>query len=173
MFYGDHGRVAGMAEVRLRSAEGGELAGLSELALRSKGYWGYDEAFLEACRAELTMTPERLASETVVVATGGPEGAVLGYSSIVAEPFRAELMDLFVEPAWIGTGVGAILLARARADASLAGAHWLDIEADPFAAAWYRRRGARDIGTISSGSISGRTLPLLRIDLAATAASGR
>jgi GNAT superfamily N-acetyltransferase len=32
-----------------------EAAALSELALRSKGYRGYDAAFLEACRGELLM----------------------------------------------------------------------------------------------------------------------
>lgn len=145
-----------------------ELGELSALALRSKGYWGYDAEFLEACRLELTITPDRLAREVMNVATDGPDGGILGYSSVLLDRPTAELEDLFVEPAAIGTGVGALLLARARADARAAGARSLRIEADPYAAAWYRRRGARDIGTIPSGSIPGRMLPLLEIDLTAT-----
>ena len=35
-------------------AEAGEI---SAMALRSKGHWGYDAAFLEACRADLTIDP--------------------------------------------------------------------------------------------------------------------
>ena len=157
-----------MTDLQLRPADGSELSDLSELALRSKGFWGYDKAFLDACRQELTLTAERLDRETVVVATDRSGGVVLGFSSVSAVPPRAELLDLFVEPAFIGTGVGAALLARARADAMAADARWLDIEADPFAAPWYRRRGARDIGTVPSGSINGRSLPLLRIDLPGT-----
>ena len=43
-----------------------EAAALSGLALRSKGYWGYDAAFLDACRAELTLTPDQAAAARVV-----------------------------------------------------------------------------------------------------------
>jgi hypothetical protein len=41
----------------------------------------------------------------------------------------------------------------------------LDIEADPFAAGFYERMGARRIGTVASGVIPGRWLPLYRLDL--------
>ena len=41
---------------------------LSELALRSKGHWGYDQAFLDACRAELTLAPEDLERQRITVA---------------------------------------------------------------------------------------------------------
>jgi len=36
----------------LRPAVRAEADALSQLGLRSKAYWGYDEAFIEACRAE-------------------------------------------------------------------------------------------------------------------------
>jgi hypothetical protein len=39
------------------------------------------------------------------------------------------------------------------------------IEADPHAEAFYLGRGARCVGTAPSGSIPGRMLPLLEIDL--------
>jgi hypothetical protein len=44
--------------VLIRPARPDECELLSELALRSKGCWGYDAEFLEACRAELTLVPE-------------------------------------------------------------------------------------------------------------------
>ncbi|MDH4075211.1 MAG: GNAT family N-acetyltransferase [Acidimicrobiia bacterium] len=157
-----------MAEVLLRPAVEVELVELSALALRSKGYWGYDADLLEACRQELTITPDRLAREVITVATDGLGGATLGYSALALDQPTAGLADLFVEPVAIGSGVGALLLARAQSDARAAGACSLRIEADPYAAAWYRRRGARDIGTVPSGSIAGRVLPLLEIDLGET-----
>ena len=44
----------------VRPARPEECAALSELCLRSKGWWGYDAAFLEACRDELTIRPPDL-----------------------------------------------------------------------------------------------------------------
>ena len=151
--------------VELRAASASDLAPLSELALRSKGFWGYDDAFLAACRAELTLARGRLDTDQIVLAE--VDGTPVGYFALVMRPPGAELTDLFVEPAAIGSGVGRRLWDELLSRAVAAGAAWLDIEADPFAAAWYLRRGARQIGTVPSGSIPGRELPRLRVELAA------
>ena len=45
-----------MSEARVRRARPAEADELSELALRSKAHWGYDEAFMAASRAELKVT---------------------------------------------------------------------------------------------------------------------
>ena len=52
---------------RIRRARGREAAALSALAMRSKAHWGYDAAFMAACRAELTLTPEGIAARPVFV----------------------------------------------------------------------------------------------------------
>lgn len=151
-------------DVTLRPAAEADIAALAELALRSKGYWGYDDAFLEACRKELTLTAPRLAAERVRVAERG--GRAAGYSSLALHPpHDAELMDLFVDPDHIGGGVGRTLWDDLIGHARSAGARQLRIEADPHAAAWYRRRGARPVGEVPSGSIPGRMLPLLLLEL--------
>ena len=43
----------------VRAARAGEEAALTELAIRSKGHWGHDAAFLERARPELTVRPSR------------------------------------------------------------------------------------------------------------------
>jgi GNAT superfamily N-acetyltransferase len=155
----------------LRSARAGDLPALSALALRSKGHWGYDAHFLEACRAELTITPDRLDAETIVVAEasdgaeGGSAATPVGFFALRVTPPGSEVMDLFVDPPWIGRGVGTLLWSSVVESARRAGARWIDVEADPNAASWYERRGARLIGRAPSGSIGGRTLPVLRVDL--------
>jgi GNAT superfamily N-acetyltransferase len=153
----------GGRSVRIRPAVGSDLEHLSGLALRSKAHWGYDAAFLEACRAELTITPDRLAGEHVRVAE--EDGAVLGFVCVRLDGEEAELMDLFVEPRRIGSGVGRALWEEAVSLARSGGAVRLAVEADPHAEDWYRRRGAERIGTAPSGSIPGRRLPLLRLSL--------
>jgi GNAT superfamily N-acetyltransferase len=149
--------------VRIRSALVDELGELSDLALRSKAVHGYSPEFLEACREELTITPARLADETILVAE--QSGRRLGFVAVTVENDSAELTDLFVEPDQRGSGVGSLLLETAVETARSAGAIRLEIEADPHAEDWYRKRGAERIGETPSGSIPGRTLPVLELRL--------
>ncbi len=142
----------------VRSARPGEEAALTELAVRSKGHWGHDAAFLQRARAELTVRPEHL--ERWIVRVAEREGAVVGVAAV--DPQAAELEQLFVEPAAIGTGVGGVLLHDALVRAREAGLEHLLIESDPDAEAFYRAQGAQPCGTRVSSS-TGRELPLLRI----------
>lgn len=151
------------APVRLRAACAEELDALSALCLRSKAAWGYDKDFMNACRAELTLTPADLATSLVQVAER--DGKRLGVAQISETGTIAHLEKLFVEPHLLRVGVGRCLFAWAAAAAREAGAHVLIIEADPGAADFYRRMGARDDGVVPSGSIPGRFLPRFKLAL--------
>lgn len=155
-----------MDAIVFRTARGDETDLLSDIALRSKGYWGYDEDFLDACRAELTFGPEDLTARRIVVADS-PAG-VLGFYSIDGQPPRGELGNLWVIPESIGTGLGRKLWQHAVATAGKTGYTSLRIDADPNAVGFYRAMGAEQIGETPSGSVLGRMLPLLvfRLDQA-------
>jgi GNAT superfamily N-acetyltransferase len=148
-----------MSGINLRPGRGDEAGLLSDLALRSKGHWGYDQAFLDACRDELTLTPADVRAKRAIVAERG--GRVVGFYTLAGDPPVASLDHLFVEPAEIGTGVGQALWRHAVAAAQALGFTRLEIEADPDAEAFYLAMGARRRGTVPSGSIAGRRLPLL------------
>ena len=149
--------------MRIRDARAAELPELSELCLRSKAVWGYDLAFIEACRAELTLRPEELETTGIAVAEDGR--GIAGVVQVAIEGEQAELLKLFVDPARIGGGIGRMLFDWAVAAARRSGASRLVIESDPGAAAFYRRMGARDAGLAPSGSVPGRMLPRLSCDL--------
>ncbi len=153
--------------VALRPARVGEAALLSDLALRSKAHWGYDDAFLDACRSELTLTDADLALRRVVVAEFlGVDGAqVVGFGTLEGAPPTGELGMLFVDPAAIGRGAGRSLLAHLVSAARDADFALLTIDADPYAEAFYLAAGAVRVGSIPSGSIPGRVLPQLEIRL--------
>ena len=140
-----------------------ELAGLSELCLRSKAVWGYDEAFLEACRRELSFDEQDLQLTSIAVAAHGAK--LVGVVQVKVTGDQADLLKLFVEPSVLGCGVGGALLAWASDIARKNGATRLIIESDPGAAPFYRRMGADDFGQAPSGSIPGRMLPRLAIKL--------
>jgi GNAT superfamily N-acetyltransferase len=140
-----------------------ELPALSELCIRSKAVWGYDAAFMAACRAELSFDPGDLAASRIAVAVR--DATILGVAQVRMAVSDADLQKLFVEPAALRGGVGRALFVWARDAARGMGAARMIIEADPDAAPFYRHLGARDIGLASSVSIAGRMLPKLALEL--------
>jgi GNAT superfamily N-acetyltransferase len=153
--------VSGM--LTLRAAHPDEAAALTELCLRSKAIWGYDAAFMAACRDELTLTPETFGSSLLQVAVR--DGRVIGMVQVGIAGEVAQLDRLFVEPDQLRSGAGRILLDWAKSAAREVGAVVMIIEADPGAAGFYRREGAVDAGTVASGSIPGRCIPKLSLAL--------
>lgn len=136
-----------------------ELPAVSALCFRSKAVWGYDHAFMEACRKELSVGVDDLQSTSMAIAE--QDGRLLGVAQIRVRGREAELLKLFVEPTGLRGGIGRALFGWAAASAAQQGADRLIIEADPDAIPFYRRLGAEDAGIAPSGSIPGRTLPRL------------
>jgi GNAT superfamily N-acetyltransferase len=149
--------------IKLRDARPNELPSLSELCLRAKAVWGYDDAFMTACRTELTLRPAELQSTHLQVAER--ETAVAGLAQVKVTDVDADLLKLFVEPALLRSGVGRLLFEWAIDTARALGAVQMIIEADPGAVPFYERMGARHAGFAPSQSISGRALPRLQMDL--------
>ncbi|WP_034657673.1 GNAT family N-acetyltransferase [Chelativorans sp. J32] len=144
----------------LRPPRADEGPALTELCLRSKASHGYDEIFIEACRAELTVDP--LQPHLVVAEL---EGVPVGMAEISATGTEAELKKLFVEQHLQGKGLGRTLFEWAKAEAMKCGARVLAFDADPGAVAFYEKMGAVIVGRSPSGSIPGRFLPRLQLQL--------
>ena len=147
----------------IRAPDVEELPALSELCMRSKAVWGYDADFMAACLKELTFVPGDLVSSRIAVAARGE--SVLGVAQVRMVGRDADLQKLFVEPSALRGGVGKALFDWAIDAAREMGASRMIIEADPGAAPFYRSLGARDVGFAPSGSIAGRMLPKLTLDL--------
>ncbi len=151
-------------DATIRRALPEEAARLSELAMRSKAVWGYDAEFMAACRDELTLTGDDVATLPTFVAEAG--GAVVGFYALERlSDDEVELGFLFVEPEAIGHGHGRALIEHAKGDARRLGYATLVIQGDPNAEGFYRAAGGRLVGTKESLSIPGRELPLFHVDL--------
>ena len=131
--------------------------------MSSKAVWGYDEEFMEACRGELSFEPRDLKLTPIAVAEH--DGKPIGVAQLKVVDDEANLLKLFVEPSALRSGTGQALFFWATDVAKKLGATRLTIEADPDAAPFYRRMGARDIGQAPSGSVPGRMLPKLAMNL--------
>ncbi len=149
--------------MKVRPARSSEAPELTELALRSKAYWGYGETFLAACRAELTLGPADIGPRRTAVAE--EDGRVLGFTTLEGAPPAGVLGMMFAEPDAVGRGVGRLLFGHVVSEARRLGFARFTIDADPNAEPFYRAMGAVRIGATPSGSIPGRELPLLEFTL--------
>jgi GNAT superfamily N-acetyltransferase len=148
------------SDVTIRGARIGEAAGLTALCVRSKAHWGYDAEFMRLSQASLTVSDAAIAAGRVLVA----ERAGLPFGVAQVEP-DGELGMMFVDPRAMNRGVGRALFERAVVLARTFGARRMAILADPNAAPFYERMGARRVGEAPSDAILGRTLPLYEYDL--------
>ena len=154
-----------LSNMNIRPVIVSEAAIISELAMRSKAHWGYTPEFIEACRAELSHTAEQFDGEMIFYAAE-LNGAILGfYALIPLENKSFELDALFVEPRYIDAGVGRVLMQHAIEQVHIRGGLTILIVSDPYAESFYQKAGAYRIGERPSGSIAGRFLPLMQIEV--------
>lgn len=150
--------------ITIRAARLDEGPLLTELSMRSKQSNGYDDAFMAACRDELTVCEEQLRDNEYWVAEAE---TVCGCAalSVDADARTAEVHAFFVEPDMRGTGIGSQLWDKLQDRAEALGLKSLLLDADPNAVPFYERAGFKVIGTSPSGSIPGRMIPHMRLDL--------
>lgn len=149
-------------EIVIRPAVLNECDALTDLCLRSKGWWGYDNAFIEACREDLTVTQQDIGG---IFRVAELNGRLAGVVQVTRDGNEWSLGALFIAPPFIGRGIGAALMLWAIDAAREQGARRLVIEAEPGAVAFYRRFGAVDDGVAASTALPGRFIPRLVLQL--------
>ncbi len=148
----------------IRRAHPAEAGALSALALRAKAHWGYDADFLAACRDDLTLTADDIATSTVFIIDG--EDSPLGFYRLLHRDVGvAELDALFVEPGAMGRGVGKRLWRHAVATTAELGCSEIVLQSDPQAEGFYLAMGAQRAGESESTVMPGRMLPLMRFQI--------
>jgi GNAT superfamily N-acetyltransferase len=152
--------------VLLRPARPDEAPFLSDLAVRSKAYWGYDDKFLAVSRILLAVKPDEMTERRVTVVE--EDGTVLGFYALEGEPPEGELGLMFVDPEHLRRGIGQRLWTHVVATARDAGLTRFTIDSDPFAEEFYLAMGAVRTGTSPSSVRPGRELPQLTFFLSSS-----
>src|SRR5689334_1223256 len=101
----------GRHKTGIRPARVEEAAALTDVALRSKAHWGYDAAFMDACRADLTISGDDIRQGLVFVLEEAER--LIGFYALWGTGDDLLLTDLFVVPERIGRGHGCQLWEHA------------------------------------------------------------
>lgn len=151
-------------KIEIRRARPEDVDLLTELSIRSKRSNSYDEAFMAACREELTVTRQSLRTGEYWVAQSG---VICGCACLCADPDgrAGEIHAFFIDPAWQRRGIGRLLWQKLLERAKESGLVRLYLDADPAAVPFYEALGFEVIGESPSGSIPGRTLPHMTLVL--------
>jgi len=151
-------------EMRIRRARPEEADQLTELCIRSKRSNGYDDAFMAACRDELTITAEDILNSAYWVAEAD---ALSGCAALYSDPDgrRAEVHAFFIDPDRQRQGVGQMLWRTLSNYAIAQGLQELHLDADPGAVPFYEAMGFTVVGAAPSGSIPGRRIPHMTLAL--------
>lgn len=150
----------------LRAASQYEATAISSLAIRSKAHWGYSDEFLELCREELTYAEVQIESPDFEFWICEVEDGAAGFYVLeILNPDETELEALFVEPEFMGRGIGRTLIEHAKKKSAESGSRRLIIQGDPNATKFYEAAGGMRIWQRQSGSIPGRFLPVFSISL--------
>jgi GNAT superfamily N-acetyltransferase len=151
----------------IRRACEDEASLLTELTLRSKAHWGYDDAFMADARKDLTFQASKFLPDFHVYILES-EDKPLGFCSLIPIDRTAiELYDLFVEPSCIGKGYGKQLWDYAVHLARDLGFNLMILTADPHAESFYLRQGAIRTGEKPSKIRPDSMVPIMKYVLSA------
>lgn len=132
---------------------------LSEIAIVSKAFWGYENHHLQSWINDLTVT-EELIIKCDVYQYNIDKTTVGFYILNAPEKGNSELEMLFVLPDFIGKGIGKQLLLHAFKEAKKLNSKTMTLLADPNAVPFYESQGFKIIDKKES-SITGRFLPIM------------
>ena len=142
----------------IKKAKPEEAKTLTEIAFKSKAYWGYDIQFMESCKDELTITTDLIQEQICYLANKNNDISGFYILNHISDTI-IELEQFFIDPEFIRQGIGKTLFNHAVALAKNKGYKEMEIQADPHAQKFYEKMGAKLLGFTMSQSIKGRKLP--------------
>jgi GNAT superfamily N-acetyltransferase len=151
-----------LESISIRPARPEEGERLREVALAAKAHWGYDEDWVRGWAAQGDFSPEALAAKPVLVADLG--GRAIGFASLIPQGETCVLDDLWVDPDWIGRGLGTRLFEACVERARDLGATRLEWEAEPNAVAFYEKLGGGYLRDSEPTELN-RAIPVMGLNL--------
>jgi len=145
--------------IDIRDSHESDAAALTDIRVKSKGYWGYSNEVLEAWRPAMQITADYIRLH--LVRNIYVDGLLVGFYAIARED--TDLLDhLWLLPSSIGKGVGQRAMLHVIATAQQLGIKSLRIISDADAAGFYLKLGAKKTDEFFS-PVQNRMLPVLEL----------
>lgn len=145
--------------INIRCANPTDSKSLTELAIRSEAYWGYDDNFMDNFKAIYKVSEEFIINNPTYIME--KEGEVIGFYGILIEEPQRSLEYFFIEPKFIGKGYGKLLWNHVIKSCNTLNIKEFIIVTSPQAQAFYAKLGAKLQGEVESLVAKGRMIPQL------------
>ena len=132
----------------IRRAKVLENKTLTELAVVSEAYWGYDKKFLDAYRHIYSLSEDYIRNHPTFVLE--EDGEIFGFYSIIESDDEVTLEYFYLEPSYIGKGFGRILWNHLADFCMSRGILEFVFVSSPEAKGFYEKMGAFNIGEVNS-----------------------
>ncbi len=143
----------------IRKAETFEAEMLTDIAIQSEAYWGYDSDFMETFKSKYRVTEEFIRENPTFVME--EEGNIVGFYSILRDDKETALEYLYIEPSYIGKGYGKLLWNHMVDTFKNQGIDEIVLVTSPQAKDFYVKMGAILIDEVESLCRKGRKIPRL------------
>lgn len=148
---------------RIRRAQTCEADILTDIAIRSEAYWGYDADFMNNFKTIYRVTARFVEENPTYVAENVDR--IIGFYGVSKCDNETELEYLYVEPEHIGKGIGKLLWDHCIKHCKDNGIDRLTLVTSPQAVGFYAKQGAVQIGEVESLVRKGRMVPKLIYDI--------
>jgi len=134
---------------------------LTLLTIRSKSYWDYSQKQIADWENDLTITEEYITEKQVYKLM--KEHQIIGYYSFFSiDDSDLKLENLFIEPSYIGKGIGKKLMSDFFSRIETIQFKRVILYSDPNSEKFYSKLGFEVIGKLET-SIKNRYLPIMEM----------
>lgn len=145
--------------INIRRAKVGDANILTNIAINSEAYWGYDEDYMESFKDTYRVSENYISNYPTFLIEDDKE--VVGFYGILMNEGETELEYFFIDPRYIRKGYGKLLWQHVIETARSLNIKAFEIITSPEAIGFYTKLGALKIGEVESLVKVGRKIPRL------------
>ncbi|ARC83771.1 acetyltransferase family protein [Clostridium argentinense CDC 2741] len=145
--------------LNIRRAKVDEYEMLTDIAIKSEAYWGYDSNYMDKFKSIYNVSEEFIKNNSTVLIE--EDNSIVGFYGLICKDNEISLEYFFIEPKYIGKGYGKLLWNYLVSDCKNLGIKDFDIVTSPQAKEFYVKMGAIPCGEVESLLKKGRIIPQL------------
>ncbi|MBS5822728.1 MAG: GNAT family N-acetyltransferase [Clostridium argentinense] len=145
--------------LNIRRAKVDEYEILTDIAIKSEGYWGYDSDYMDKFKSIYNVSEEFIKNNPTVLIE--EDNSVIGFYGLICKDNGTSLEYFFIEPKYIGKGYGKLLWNYLVNHCKNLGIEAFEIVTSLQAKEFYVKMGAIPCGEVESLLKKGRIIPQL------------